>query len=140
MNPIAQLFAENERLILFLYGLVFFVMGLAITLQSRRASRLELARSLNWLAAFGILHGLNEWGDLFIPIQATYLSAPLVNLLYVIQLVLLAISFASLFSFGVSLLKPSGKLKWLSAAPTILFVAWVFVTFFVLTTLYQDEM
>lgn len=140
MDILATFFKTNQAIIYFAYGLVFFVMGLAIALQSRQFSRLELARSLNWLAAFGILHGLNEWGDLFIPIQAAYLSTPLVNLLYVVQLVLLALSFASLFSFGVSLLKPSGKLKWLSTAPTILFVAWVFITFFVLTTLYQDEM
>jgi len=140
MDILATFFESNQSIIFFAYGLAFFIMGLAVALQSRQFSRLELARSLNWLAGFGILHGLNEWGDLFIPIQATYLSAPVVNLLYVIQLVLLALSFASLFSFGVSLLKPLGKLKWLSNAPMILFVAWVFITFFVLTTLYQTQM
>src|SRR5512147_1312672 len=109
MNPIAQLFAENERLILFLYGLVFFVMGLAIVLQSRRASRLELARSLGWLAAFGITHGLNEWGDLFIPIQAAYTPQTVIRLLYLVQLVLLSVSFACLLQFGVSLLNTLGR-------------------------------
>src|SRR5512141_2933949 len=121
MNPIAQLFAENERLILFLYGLVFFVMGLAITLQSRRASRLELARSLGWLAAFGIAHGLCEWGDLFIPIQAAYSPQPLIRLLYVVQLILLSLSFACLFQFGVSLLNTFGKAARLRAVPLLLF-------------------
>jgi signal transduction histidine kinase len=139
MNILATFFETNQAIIFFAYGLVFFIMGLVVALQSRQSSRLELARSLNWLAGFGILHGLNEWGDLFIPIQSTYLPIPLMNLLYAIQLVLLALSFASLFSFGVSLLKLSGKLQWLSAAPVILFVAWVFITFFVLTTLYQAE-
>jgi uncharacterized membrane protein YeiB len=61
----------NRPLILFVYGQVFFVLGLAIVLQSRRRSRLSLARNLPWLAGFGILHGLNEWGDLFLPIQKT---------------------------------------------------------------------
>jgi hypothetical protein len=64
----------NRGLFLFAYGLVFFILGLAIALQSRRYSRLELARSLSWLAAFGLTHGLQEWGDLFIPIQETYMS------------------------------------------------------------------
>lgn len=139
MDPLIAFFEINKASIYFVYGLAFFIMGLVVALQSRQSSRLELARSLNWLAAFGILHGLNEWGDLFIPIQSAYLSTALVNLLYVIQLVLLALSFTSLFAFGVSLLKPFGIKRWLISAPTVLLVIWVFVTFFVFTTLYQDE-
>lgn len=139
MDLLTAFFETNTAVIFFAYGLAFFIMGLVVALQSRQSSRLELARSLNWLAGFGILHGLNEWGDLFIPIQAAYLSVPFVNLLFVIQLVLLALSFTFLFSFGVSLLKPSGKLKWLSTAPTALFVLWVFVTFFILTPIYQEQ-
>jgi uncharacterized membrane protein YeiB len=50
-------------LVIFVYGLTFFIMGLAIFLQSRRHSRLRLARDLHWLAAFGILHGVHEWGQ-----------------------------------------------------------------------------
>ncbi len=139
MGPLVAFFEINKASIYFVYGLAFFIMGLVVALQSRQSSRLELARSLNWLAAFGILHGLNEWGDLFIPIQAAYLSPALVNILFVIQLVLLALSFTSLFVFGVSLLKPFGINKWLASAPTVLFALWVFVTFFVLTTFYRDE-
>src|SRR5512139_4054849 len=105
MEILAVFFEANQAIIYFAYGLAFFTMGLAVALQSRQFSRLELARSLNWLAGFGILHGLNEWGDLFIPIQTTYLATPVVNLLYVVQLVLLALSFTCLFAFGVSLLK-----------------------------------
>jgi signal transduction histidine kinase len=139
MGTLSTFFEVNRAIIYFVYGLAFFIMGLVIALQSRQSSQLELARSLNWLAGFGILHGLNEWGDLFIPIQSTYLPIPMVNLLYVIQLVLLALSFMCLFAFGVSLLKPFGVNKWLAAAPTTLFIIWVFVAFFVLTSIYQDE-
>jgi signal transduction histidine kinase len=139
MGPLIAFFEINRAIIYFVYGLAFFVMGLVVALQSRQSSQLELARSLNWLAGFGILHGLNEWGDLFIPIQSTYLPIAVVNFLYVIQLVLLALSFMCLFAFGVSLLKPFGINKWLAAAPTALFILWVFTTFFVLTTLYRDE-
>jgi hypothetical protein len=98
--------AANRPLVLFVYGLVFFVMGLAIVLQSRRYSRLELARSLSWLAAFGFLHASNEWGDLFIPYQTAYLSEPAIIVLYALQLLLLAGSFACLMQFGVDLLRP----------------------------------
>lgn len=99
-------FFANRSLVLFTYGQVFFILGLAIVLQSRQRSRLRLARNLPWLAAFGILHGLNEWGDLFIPIQAQFVSAPIIELLEFFQLLLLALSFACLLQFGVELLKP----------------------------------
>ncbi|MBI1881593.1 MAG: hypothetical protein HYR94_25715 [Chloroflexi bacterium] len=62
-----DLFTINRPIIFFIYGQVFFVLGLAIALQSWRHSRLSLARSPKWLAAFGFTHGLHEWGDLFIP-------------------------------------------------------------------------
>ncbi len=139
MSVLSAFFDENQQLILFLYGLVFFVMGLAIVLQSRRASRLELARSLGWLAAFGIAHGLNEWGDLFIPIQATYAAATVIRFLYVLQLVLLSLSFAFLFEFGVSLLNTLGRFRWLRSFPAILFGLWLFVAFFILTTIAFDS-
>src|SRR5512141_1834173 len=108
MSTLTDFFNLNRDIILFIYGLVFFILGFAIILQARQSSRLDLARSLRWLAAFGILHAFNEWGDLFIPIQANYLSPVGVRVLYVIQLILLAASFACLFEFGVALLRPLG--------------------------------
>ena len=128
----------NRDIILFGYGLVFFIMGLSIALQSRPYSRLELALSLKWLAAFGISHGLHEWGDLFIPIQATYLSQPVIQLLSAIQLVLLAISFTVLFEFGMALLRPQGRAVWLHSISIVLLVGWVFVSFFVILPLSPD--
>src|SRR5512139_4077322 len=109
-----NLFTANHIIVLSTYGQVFFVLGLSIALQSWRHSRLALARSLKWLAAFGFAHGLNEWGDLFIPIQAAYLSPATIELLQILHLLLLAASFACLFQFGVALLKPLGKSAWLS--------------------------
>jgi hypothetical protein len=106
-GTLQSLFAINRPLVFFVYGLVFFVLGLAITLQSRRHSRLSLARRLHWLALFGYIHGLHEWGDVFIPIQATYLPPPAINILQAVQLGLLAISFTCLFQFGVDLLRPA---------------------------------
>jgi hypothetical protein len=103
-------FILNKDIILFVYGLGFFILGFAILLQAQQSSRLELARSLRWLAAFGITHAFNEWGDLFIPIQAQYLRPGMIRLLEVIQLILLAVSFAALFEFGISVL-PSSTAK-----------------------------
>jgi len=133
-----ELFALNHDVILFVYGLVFFVLGLAIALQSRRYSRLELARSLSWLAAFGFAHALHEWGDLFIPLQANYLSPPVVQLLNVLQLLLLAVSFACLFEFGAALLRPFGRARRLRGVSAGLLLAWLFVIFFVLLPFTPD--
>jgi len=123
---IREFFELNNTLILFLYGLVFFVLGLAITLQSRRYSRLPLARRLHWLAAFGYAHALNEWGDIFIPIQAQYLSEPFIHLLTTIQTIILAMSFAFLFQFGIESLRPlPEKWRYIRFAPLALFLIWL---------------
>lgn len=98
-------FDLNYEIVLFAYGQVFFVLGMAVALQSRRHSRLELARSLRWLAVFGITHGFHEWGLLLVPVQATYLHADFVNALIAFRTVLLAISFAALLQFGADLTK-----------------------------------
>lgn len=78
-------FEANHDIFFFVYGLVFFELGLAIAFQSRTHSRLDLARSLNWLALFGIFHGLYEWGDIFIPIQSVNLASPSVRFLTVLN-------------------------------------------------------
>jgi signal transduction histidine kinase len=93
-------FTYNRPIMLFAYGQVFFVLGLAIFLQSRRHSRLRLARDLRWLAAFGLLHGLHEWGWVFIPIQSEFLAERYITLLQLAQLLLLASSFTCLLVFG----------------------------------------
>ncbi|MBI2759612.1 MAG: hypothetical protein HYX49_13190 [Chloroflexi bacterium] len=130
MDFLRSVFALNREIIYFIYGLVFFVLGLAISLQSRYASRLELARNLKWLAAFGFTHGFHEWGDLFIPIQAEYLPASAVLFLQHINLILLAVSFAFLFEFGVSLLSPFGSWHWLRIVAIGVTSLWLFVMLF----------
>lgn len=132
MTSLSDFFAINQEIILFVYGLGFFILGFAIILQVQQSSRLELARSLRWLAAFGIAHAFNEWGDLFIPIQAQYLDVTIVRLLLVFQSILLAVSFACLFEFGISVLSPFYALAWLKGVPAALLVLWGFVIFFVL--------
>ena len=113
-----EFFVINQTILLFIYGQVFFVLGLAILWQSRRHSQLDLARSLGWLGAFGLIHGLHEWGDIFIPIQAEYLSRVWIEILVLVQLCLLAFSFACLFQFGVETLHPlHPHLFWMRLIP-----------------------
>lgn len=112
MEALREFFILNRTIVLFVYGLTFFVMGLAVFLQSRRHSRLRLARDLYWLAAFGITHGIHEWGQVFVPIQASYMPRSFIDVLQTIQVLLLAVSFVCLLMFGaVSLEQPYPWLK-----------------------------
>ena len=127
---IRDFFDANRIIILFIYGQVFFVLGLVIALQSWRHSRLALARSLKWMAAFGFLHGFHEWGDVFIPFQAQYLSELFIDLLFGLQVVLLAISFACLFQFGIETLRPlPDRLLPLRYLPGLALAIWIFIAF-----------
>ncbi|WP_345788417.1 hypothetical protein, partial [Desulfosporosinus metallidurans] len=55
----------NLIIIYFGYGLAFFTMGLVILLQYKQFSRITLAKNMWLLGAFGITHGLAEWGVMF---------------------------------------------------------------------------
>jgi signal transduction histidine kinase len=138
MSWLAELFETNRIIVLSVYGQVFFVMGLAVALQSRQRSQLPLARPLGWLAGFGLVHGLMEWGYLFVPIQAGWLAQPLIELLLLLQLVMKPISFALLFQFGVELVlstrdggvgipKVAGQ-PWLRLVPAAAALLWVIGT------------
>jgi signal transduction histidine kinase len=115
----------NWIILYFVYGQVFFITGLVTGLQWRRRSQLEIARTLPWLAAFGIAHGLNEWGYIFIPFQALYLADSVVRVMLISQLLLLAVSFFFLFQFGVELLLPVlPRQRWLRSVPLIVLFLW----------------
>src|SRR5512142_1980780 len=111
VDSLRVFFQLNRQVILFVYGLTFFALGLAIALQSRQHSRLDLARSLPWLALFGFTHGAYEWGDLFIPIQVAYLGDAAALALNAAQSLLVAISFAALLQFGILLFRPAGRAR-----------------------------
>lgn len=102
-----ELFARNIVVIYFIYGLAYFSMGLAIWLVSTRfrTSEFRLAYALLPLAAFGIIHGLHEWFEMFKLLDASgaavlpgWLLRPEVSLAH------LVISFLLLVLFGVRLL------------------------------------
>jgi len=127
MTSVRDLFDINYELVLFASALAYFVVGLAVNLQSRQHSRLELARSLGWLSVFGIAHGLHEWGLLFIPIQALYMSHLAISFLQLIQMLLLGAAFFALFAFGADLLRD----RWpaLRLSPYLMALLWVSILF-----------
>ncbi len=86
--------------IFFFYGLAFLVMGVVIFLMPKKNDLLGLSADLWLLGLFGILHGLNEWVDLFI----TRGSPFDVEALTVFGGLLLPLSFVLLVQFGVRVL------------------------------------
>lgn len=100
---------ENETIILFAQGLVFFSLGFAVWLQRRRATRLRLTQSLIWLAAFAFVEGLAVWGYVFVPIQESYLGEGYIEVLLGLRAVLQTIAFLFLLQFGLRLLADSPR-------------------------------
>ncbi|HEX8682558.1 MAG TPA: sensor histidine kinase [Ardenticatenaceae bacterium] len=104
MEPfLSNLFAANEVVLIATYGQAFFVLGLSVALQWRRESRLELARSVPFLAAFGLIQAFVIWGDIFIPLQRAILPSEQVELLQVLQLLVMLAGFVFLLHFGLRL-------------------------------------
>ncbi len=56
-----------DLFIYFLKGQILFVLAVALYIQTRRYSRLALARALPWLATFAFLIALHDWSALWRP-------------------------------------------------------------------------
>lgn len=120
-----NLLSVNWIILYFVYGQVFFIMGLVTGLKWQRRSQFELARSLPWLVVFGITHGLNEWGYIFVPLQALSLSPATTRLLVLGHLLLLAVSFFFLLLFGTELVLPKDRrYRGLRYFPLLMLIIW----------------
>ncbi len=100
--------------IYFVYGLAFFTMGLIVALEGGRASDARLRHALRPLAAFGLLHGLHEWMDMFEILKLLPAYVPGVLTWQGLRLAILSFSFLSLGAFGASLLAPTERQRRLS--------------------------
>lgn len=104
MNPISAFFVRNIIVVFFFYGLAFFVMGVALLLASRRQSSFRFVRAIRPLAAFGILHGLHEWYEMYQKYAA--LTGGHIPAVWeeMMRLIVLVASFIALILFGATLL------------------------------------
>ncbi len=124
-------FTANDVIVQFVHGQVFLLMGVVTGLQFFQRSRLDLARALPWLAAFGLLEAVATWGNTFIPIQSNVLpDAALINLRF-LQTLVYVLCFAALLGFGLRLSEPALP-SWV--APTIATLVVVVVGTFVSVT------
>ncbi len=105
----------------FIYGLSFFALGLGIALYPKRGSSYPLARDIWLIAAFGVLHGINEWIDMALIILDP-VEAPVLR---VLSVSCLPVSFLFLIQFGVrNLGAPGSRTVRLGSLYAILLVVW----------------
>ncbi len=110
----------------FIYGLSFYTMGAAIALQYRSYSSFRLAYSLSLLAAFGLFHGLSEWGNVFVPVNVPYLGEFPTWKLIALQRLLQALSHFFLLLFGTKLISDTkGKNPWWFFFPIVVLLVWL---------------
>jgi len=115
-------------LVFFINGLAFFVMGLAITLEIRRPSKLKLAESLWLLAIFAFLRSLANWTEMFLLTQRQ--AAPAGNNLplQIAKVLLLTLSCMLLLQFGTKSIIAANqrhlRLRWV---PMALIAFWLLV-------------
>jgi signal transduction histidine kinase len=108
----------------FIYGLAFFVLGLVVIVYPKKGSAFKLADNLWLIAGFGILHGINEWIDMFIVIEEPF---P-VMALELIGIAILPISFLFLVQFGTTVIaEANNKLRFIRILPVVLFLAWAII-------------
>jgi signal transduction histidine kinase len=82
-----------------LYGLTFFTLGVAILSRDIRLSELGIARIIQLLAVFGIIHGFHEWLELLELLFPTISDSNF----KLFRLAVVSLSFLFLFYFGLFL-------------------------------------
>ena len=107
--------------IFFFYGLAFVVMGIVIFTMPKRNDFLNLSNDLWLVGLFSIIHGLNEWVDLFI-----FRGGPFnVEILKIIGALTLPISFVFLIMFSVQVITQyKHEVKWLKFLWIICLSVW----------------
>ncbi|OEF98167.1 sensor histidine kinase [Desulfuribacillus alkaliarsenatis] len=116
---------EREYFFLYLiYGLVFVAMGIyASYKKDKDVNHIPLVRSLKYLGAFGVTHGLSEWVTMVV---ITGLYDEYYLYMFYIKQTLKAVSFVFLMYFGLSLLvrKVETYLKYVKLLPIVIFLVW----------------
>jgi signal transduction histidine kinase len=116
----------------FFYGLAFFSLGLAASLQLRHDGDLPLRKQIPWLAAFGFAYAGVAWLDML----QTYGTEPEINqLINVISMILQPTSGLLLLIFGWGVLTKITPLPtWSHLVPGLLIVPIAFVIAYASTT------
>src|SRR3984893_18733309 len=111
-----RLISDHILVVFFVYGLAFFLLGIAILLQPRQESAFNIGNSLWLLAGFGLLHGLGEWMDMFLTLGDTYWTPLGTEVIKIASFYFGASSFVFLLQFSLRTIFPNrSKYKFLEA-------------------------
>jgi signal transduction histidine kinase/CheY-like chemotaxis protein len=99
-----RLISDHMLVVFFIYGLAFFLLGVAILLQPRRGSAFKMGNSLWLLAGFGLLHGLGEWMDMFLTLGDTYWTPLGTEVIKIASFYFGAASFVCLLQFSLRII------------------------------------
>ena len=94
---------NNQFVIIFAHGLMFFALGFSVWLQRRRATGLGLTSALIWLGASAFIMALAIWGHVFVPFQRAALDPEIIDVLIVVRALLLLFASLLLIQFGLRL-------------------------------------
>jgi signal transduction histidine kinase len=120
-----EFFSLRISHIYFVYGLAFFVLGLAVALEVWRTEP-NLFKQVMWpLAIFGLVHGTHEWIEMFAIISQRTYGFQSSSGFETFRLVFLAVSFVALVVFGTQRLPPFNRLRypslWIGLAGLLLY-------------------
>jgi diguanylate cyclase (GGDEF)-like protein len=111
--------------IYFLYGLSFFTLGISVICFPKEGSEFRIAKTIVFIALFGIFHGLHEWAEMFGLMQ----NLPGVAALKPFDFFLLPASFYFLVVFAMkSILRKDAPFWAVHAVPAGLFLLWIILT------------
>ncbi len=126
----SKFFTQNMDIVFMAYGFSFVVMGIAIFAQPHRKSIFKLSNIIWLLALFGLLHGLNEWFDMFSLIEINGHGHNSAAFSF-IRLMLLSVSYLFLFEFGrrlVILRRGQFLPQWVTVACSFLTLMFIYNT------------
>jgi signal transduction histidine kinase len=99
-----RLISDHMLLVFFIYGLAFFLLGIAILLQPRWGSAFKIGNSLWLLACFGLLHGPGEWMDMFLTLGDAYWTPLGTEVIKIASFYFGAASFVCLLQFALRII------------------------------------
>lgn len=121
MTWLGETLATHELILTLLHGQAFFALGFSIFFLAPRSARLEVARGLSLLAAFGFCEALVAWSSLeFVA------SIPLTPAVAWLRLLPLGAGYAFLLAFGLQTQAPSESQVWKRWVPAgIILTLWL---------------
>lgn len=124
MTGLGKLAADNMTIVMLVYGLALFTLGVVVLLSALRPTSLRFAKYLPWLAGFGFIHAINQWLSMLTLIDQ-YKFLPKSWVFVIIETAVFASIALFLFKFGVGLLITiNERFRSLNAVPLIFYSIW----------------